>query len=34
MLKEMQRRLPGFDNAAVVKAMEMLSGGIVVWRHA
>jgi hypothetical protein len=33
LLEAMQQRLPGFDNAAVIKAMGMLSGGIEVWRR-
>jgi hypothetical protein len=33
LLEALQRRLPGFDNAALVVAMGMLSGGIEVWRR-
>lgn len=31
MLGEMQRRLPGFDNLAVVEAMGLMEGGKLVW---
>lgn len=34
MLAELQKRLPGFDNQAVVMAMGMMSGGIQVWKRA
>jgi hypothetical protein len=33
MLHELQRRLPGFDNAGVIRAMGMMSGGVVVWER-
>jgi hypothetical protein len=33
MLHELQARLPGFDNGAVIKAMGMMSGGVHVWKH-
>ena len=33
MLHELQTRLPGFDNGAVIKAMGMMSGGVHVWKH-
>jgi hypothetical protein len=31
MLTELQRRLPGFDNKAVVVAMGLMEGGMLVW---
>lgn len=31
MLGEMQRRLPGFDNRAVIEAMCLMEGGKLVW---
>lgn len=31
MLEEMQRRLPGFDNRAVIEAMGLMEGGKIVW---
>jgi hypothetical protein len=31
MLTELQRRLPGFDNRAVIEAMGLLEGGSLVW---
>lgn len=31
MLKELQRRLPGFDNTAVIEAMGLMEGGRLVW---
>lgn len=31
MLRELQIRLVDFDNGAVVRAMGMMSGGVVVW---
>ena len=31
MLGEMQRRLPGFDNRAVIEAMGLMDGGKLVW---
>lgn len=31
MLRELQSRLADFDNVAVVRAMGMMSGGVVVW---
>jgi hypothetical protein len=31
MLGEMQRRLPGFDNRAVIEAMGLMEGGKLVW---
>jgi hypothetical protein len=34
MLGELQRRLPGFDNAGVIQAMGLMSGGVVVWERA
>ena len=34
LLAEFQRRLPGFDNAGVVRAMGMMEGGVVVWQRA
>jgi hypothetical protein len=33
ILREMQSRLPGFDNNAVIQAMGMISGGITVWER-
>jgi hypothetical protein len=33
MLHELQRRLPGFDNAGVIRAMGMMSGGVVLWER-
>jgi hypothetical protein len=33
MLHELQRRLPDFDNAALIRAMGMLSGGMVLWER-
>jgi hypothetical protein len=34
MLPELQRRLAGFDNAGVIRAMGMMSGGVVLWERA
>lgn len=34
MLHELQQRLPGFDNAALIRAMGMMSGGVVLWERA
>lgn len=34
LLEEMQRRLPGFDNKAVIAAMGMLDGTQVAWRRS
>jgi hypothetical protein len=34
MLHELQRRLPGFDNAGVIRAMGMMEGGVVLWQRA
>jgi hypothetical protein len=31
MLEEMQRRLAGFDNRAVIEAMVLMEGGKLVW---
>lgn len=31
MLTELQRRLPGFDNRAVIEAMGLMEGGRLVW---
>ena len=33
MLHELQRRLPGFDNAELIRAMGMMSGGVVLWER-
>lgn len=33
LLSEMQQRLPGFDNEAVVEIMGALDGGAVVWER-
>ncbi len=33
LLENLQRRLPGFDNEAVVAAMGMLDGVVPVWRR-
>jgi hypothetical protein len=33
MLGELQRRLPGFDNAGVIRAMGMMEGGVVLWER-
>jgi hypothetical protein len=33
MLGELQRRLPGFDNAGVIRAMGMMKGGVVLWER-
>jgi hypothetical protein len=30
---ELQKRLPGFDNQAVIQAMGMLTGGAIVWQR-
>lgn len=34
LLEEMQKRLPGFDNEAVVAGMGMLDGSQVAWRRS
>jgi hypothetical protein len=34
MLHELQRRLAGFDDEAVIEAMGMLAGDVVVWERA
>jgi len=31
MLRELQRRLPDFNNVAVIQAMGMMAGGVVAW---
>ena len=33
VVDEMQRRLPGFDNAEVVRGMGMADGGVLVWER-
>ena len=33
LLENLQRRLPGFDNEAVIAAMGMLDGVVAVWRR-
>ena len=33
MLCELQRRLPEFNNGAVIQAMCMMAGGVVVWER-
>ena len=33
-LDRLARRLPGFDYAAVIKAMGLTSGGVIVWQRA
>jgi hypothetical protein len=33
ILAEMQKRLPGFSNVAVLQAMGMSSGGVRVWER-
>ena len=30
----MASRLPAFDDAAVIKAMGLTSGGVIVWQSA
>jgi hypothetical protein len=32
MLHAMGERLPGFDHGAVIRAMTLMSGGVVVWK--
>jgi hypothetical protein len=34
LLRELQKRLPGFDNVALIQAMGMMSGGIRIWERA
>lgn len=33
MLGELQRRVPDFDNRAVIQAIGMMAGGVVVWER-
>jgi hypothetical protein len=33
MLPELQRRLPGFDNEGVIRAMGLFDGGVVLWKR-
>jgi hypothetical protein len=33
LLNELQVRLPGFDNQAVIQAMGMIGEGVVVWKR-
>jgi hypothetical protein len=33
MLCELQRRLPDFDNRALIQAMGMMAGGVIVWER-